>query len=98
MIPWILLIALILVYSITLPSLLKRAGLSSTLGYIPIANFFPLLKMIKRPWWWFFLLLSPGVNLLMLVIINVELGISFGKRKPGEQWFFGALPWYALSN
>lgn len=96
MIPWILLIALILVYSITLPSLLKRAGLSSTLGYIPIANFFPFLKMIKRPWWWFFLLLSPGVNLLMLVIINVELGIAFGKRKPGEQWFFGALPWYAL--
>ena len=96
MIPWILLIALIVVYSITLPPLLKRAGLNATLGYIPLVNFFPFLKMIKRPWWWFFLLLSPGVNLMMLVIINVELGIAFGKRKTGEQWFFGALPWYAL--
>jgi signal peptidase I len=96
MIPWILLIALIAIYSITLPSLLKRAGLNATLGYIPIVNFIPFLKMINRPWWWFLLLLSPGVNLLMLVIINVELGIAFGKRKTGEQWFFGALPWYAL--
>jgi signal peptidase I len=98
MIPWILLILLIVVYSITLPKLLTRAGLSPTLGYIPIVNFLPFLKMIKRPWWWFLLLLCPGVNLLMLVVINVELGIVFGKRSTKDQWMFGALPWYAISN
>ena len=98
MIPWILLILLIGIYSITLPKLLTRAGLSPTLGYIPIVNFLPFLKMIKRPWWWFLLLLCPGVNLLMLVVINVELGIVFGKRSTKDQWMFGALPWYAISN
>lgn len=96
MIPWIVLLLLILVYSTTLPVLLKRAGLSSSLGYIPIVNFFPFLKMIKRPWWWFLLLLCPGVNLLMMVVMNVELGIAFGKRSMKDQWLFGALPWLAL--
>ncbi len=96
MIPWIVLLLLIVVYSATLPALLKRAGLSSALGYIPIVNFFSFLKMINRPWWWFLLLLCPGVNLLMLVVMNVELGISFGKRSMKDQWLFGALPWLAF--
>jgi signal peptidase I len=95
-IPEIFLALLIISYCITLPSLTKRAGHGSVLSYIPILQFFPFLKTIGRPWWWFLLLLIPGVNLLMLVIINVELGIAFGKRKTGEQWLFGALPWFAL--
>ncbi|MFN0033045.1 MAG: S26 family signal peptidase [Flavobacteriales bacterium] len=96
MIPWILLILLLIVYSLTLPMLLVRAGRSATLGYVPLANFVPFLKMIKRPWWWTLLLLCPGVNLLVLIIMNVELGIAFGKRSITEQWLFGALPWLAL--
>ncbi|HEY8403969.1 MAG TPA: signal peptidase I [Flavobacteriales bacterium] len=79
--------------------LLKRAGVgNAVLGYIPLVQFFPFLKMLKRPWWWFFILLCPGINLMMLVIINVELGIAFGKRSTKEQWFFGALPWVAISK
>lgn len=97
-IPEIFLALLILTYCLTLPSLLKRAGRSSVLDYIPILQFIPFLKAIKRPWWWLILLLLPGVNLLMLVIINVELGIAFNKRSTKEQWIFGALPWYALFN
>jgi signal peptidase I len=98
-IPEILLGLLIITYCITLPSLLKRAERDhSALGYIPIVNFFPFLKMIKRPWWWFFLILIPGVNLIMLAIINVELGISFGKRSTKDQWLFGALPWFAIAK
>ena len=96
MIPWIFLIALLVVYSATLPSLLKRAVMNSALGYIPLVNFYPFLKMIKRPWWWLLLLLCPGVNLLVLVIMNIELGIAFNKRSTKDQWFFGALPWVAL--
>jgi signal peptidase I len=97
MIAWILLFALIVIYCITLPMLLKRAGVANAaLGYIPLVQFFPFLKMIKRPWWWFFILLCPGINLMMLVIMNVELGIAFGKRSTKEQWFFGALPWVAI--
>ncbi len=96
MIPWILLALLLLIYCVTLPVFLKRAGMSASLGYAPIVNFFPFLKMIKRPWWWIFLLLCPGVNLLVMVIMNIELGIAFGKRSTKDQWFFGALPWVAL--
>ena len=96
MIAWSLLIALVLVYSITLPPLLKRAGLNGMLGYIPLVNFFPMLKMIKRPWYWFFVILCPGINLMLLVVMNVELGIVFGKRSTKDQWLFGALPWLAL--
>jgi signal peptidase I len=97
MIAWILLFALIVIYCITLPMLLKRAGVANAaLGYIPLVQFFPFLKLIKRPWWWFFILLCPGINLMMLVIMNVELGIAFGKRSTKEQWFFGALPWVAI--
>lgn len=99
MIAWILLLALIVIYCITLPMLLKRAGVgNAVIGYIPLVQFFPFLKMLKRPWWWFFILLCPGINLMMLVIINVELGIAFGKRSTKEQWFFGALPWVAISK
>jgi signal peptidase I len=96
MIPWIVLFALLAVYSLALPKLLQRAGMNSALGYVPIVNFFPFLKLLKRPWWWFLLLLVPGVNLIMLTILNVELGIAFGKRSTKEQWMFGALPWYAI--
>lgn len=94
--PEIFLVLLILVYCISLPSLLNRAGVKSVLAYVPILQFIPFLKAIRRPWYWFLLLLIPGVNLLMLIIVNVELGITFNKRKSAEQWLFGALPWFAI--
>lgn len=96
MIPWIVLAALIAVYCITLPALTARYGKSSPLAYVPLIQFLPFLKMIGRPWWWIILLLVPGVNLIMLAIINVELGIVFNQRSTKDQWFFGALPWVAL--
>ena len=94
--PEIFLLLLIAVYCICLPPLIKRAGHNHILGYIPIVQFIPFLKVIHRPWWWIILLLLPGVNLLMIVIINVELGIAFNQRKVGQQWLFGALPWVAI--
>jgi signal peptidase I len=94
--PEVFLLLLVVMYCITLPSLLKRAGKESNLSFIPLLQFIPFLKAIQRPWYWFLLLLIPGVNLIMLVIMNVELGIAFGKRSTKDQWFFGALPWAAL--
>jgi hypothetical protein len=43
------------------------------------------------------LLLVPGVNLIMLVIVNVEMGIVFNQRSTGTQWKFGALPWFPVT-
>jgi signal peptidase I len=97
MIAWILLGLMMVIYCITLPKLLSRAGHPMPwLGYIPLIQFIAVFKTLKHPWWWFFIMLCPGVNILMMVIINVELGIAFGKRSTKDQWIFGALPWYAL--
>lgn len=97
LIPWILLLLLIAIQCATTPALMKRSGLTFKLpGFIPILHFLPMLKIIGRPWYWFLLLLVPGVNLIMLVIVNVEMGIVFNQRSTGSQWKFGALPWYAL--
>ncbi len=97
LIPWILLFLLIAIQCATTPALMKRSGLEFKLpGFIPILHFLPLLKIIGRPWYWFLLLLVPGVNLIMLVIVNVEIGIVFNQRSAKTQWKFGALPWYAL--
>ena len=54
--------------------------------------------MLKRPWYWAFALIVPGINLLMLTILNVETGIAFNKREVKDQWFFGALPWVAIPD
>ncbi len=97
LIPWILLLLLIAIQCATTPAFMKRSGLDFKLpGFIPILHFLPLLKIIGRPWYWFLLLLVPGVNLIMLVIVNVEVGIVFNQRSTASQWKFGALPWYAL--
>jgi signal peptidase I len=95
-IPEFLFVALIAIYCITLPKILSRAGQTSWMSYIPILQFIPLTKAIQRPWYWVLLLLVPGVNFLMMVIVNVELGIVFNYRSAKEQWLFGALPWYRL--
>ncbi len=95
-IPEFLFVVLILIYCVTLPKILPRAGQKSWMAYIPILQFIPFVKALGRPWYWVLLLLVPGVNFLMMVIINVELGIAFNFRSTKEQWMFGALPWYRL--
>ncbi len=95
-IPEFLFFLLIAIYCITLPKILSRAGQNTWMSYVPVLQFIPLTKAIGRPWYWVLLLLIPGVNFLMMVIVNVELGIAFNYRSTKEQWMFGALPWYRL--
>lgn len=94
--PEFLFVVLILIYCVTLPKILARAGQNSWMAYVPILQFIPFVKAIGRPWYWVLLLLVPGVNFIMMAIINVELGIGFNFRTTKEQWLFGALPWYRL--
>lgn len=96
--PWILLFALLLVHIIFLPKLLKKAGQTSWYGYVPGLNYWAWLKAIGRPWYWLFLLIIPGVNLLMLVIMQVELGIAYNQRSTAEQWKIGVLPWLFIPS
>lgn len=96
LLPWLLLALLLLEQLIILPSLLKRAGMASWKGAVPGLHLLAFLQLIGRPWYWIFPLLVPGVNVLMLAIMQVELGIVFGRRSSAEQWVMGALPWYGM--
>ena len=96
LIPWVLLGIICIEHLIFVPELIKRSGGTPWHGYVPGLNALAILKMNGRPWYWALFLLVPGVNLIMLTIMHVELGIVFGKRSTKDQWFFGALPWLAL--
>jgi signal peptidase I len=96
LLPWILLALLIIEHTIFLPSLFKRAGQVAWHGVVPGLNYWTWLKVIGRPWYWIFMLLVPGINLAMLVIMQIELSIVFNKRTRVDQWKIGALPWLFL--
>jgi signal peptidase I len=94
----LLLILLFAQYFVTLPFIFAKAGQPMWHGFVPFLQYFTWLKVIKRPWYWLFLMLIPGVNLLVFVIMNVELGLAFNHRSVKSQWYFGALPWVALAD
>ena len=98
LIPWLLLALICLEHLIFVPSLIKRQGGTAWHGYVPILNALCILKMTGRPWYWVIILLFPGINLIMLTIMHVELGIVFGKTSTKEQWIMGALPWVGLAQ
>ena len=80
LIPWILLGLICLEHLIFIPKLIKRSVGTVWHGYIPFLNAIAILKINGRPWYWALFLLVPGINLLMLTIMHVELGIAFGKK------------------
>lgn len=91
-IPVLVLVLLIVVYFATWFKIFEKAGEESWKGFVPFLNIVVWLKLLKRPWWWLFLLLVPGVNLLMLVVLNVETSKAFNLRSSKEQWLAGVLP------
>jgi len=70
----------ILAYFGSFWKLFPKAGFKPWEGIVPGYNVYIWLKVIKKPWWWLLLLIVPGVNFLMLIVMNVELGRSYGKR------------------
>ena len=82
----------------TLPVLIERNGGDKWKGYVPVLQYLEWLKLIKRPWWWIFLMFVPGVNLVMLMIMNVELAKAFGRRSTQDQWLAAVLPWFKIPH
>ena len=95
-IPEILFFVLLAIYFVVLPKLFARAGQDSWKGYVPFYQYIIWLKILGRPWWWIILLITPGVNFLVLVILNVETAIAFNQREIKNQWLAGLLPWLYL--
>jgi hypothetical protein len=57
----------------------KKAGRDDAwAAFVPIYNFYVLLKVIGRPGWWLVLLIIPIVNFIILIIVYYDLSRSFG--------------------
>lgn len=86
----------ILAYFASFWKLFPKAGFKSWEGLVPGYNVYIWLKVIKKPWWWLLLLIVPGVNFLMLIVMNVELGRSFGKRSITDDLLMIFLPFIMI--
>ncbi len=96
---WIILLLLFIEYSVFLPKIFAKAGITETWkGYIPVYNLMVMLKVTKKPWWWILFLLAPGVNLLMLMAMNLELARAFKLFKAGDTLLSIFLPHVTLAQ
>ena len=87
---------LILVYMVSFYKIFPKAGLEKWEGLVPGYNVYAWLKVIKSPWWWMFFLLIPGLNFLMMIVMNVELGRAFKKFTWQETLKFALLPHWGI--
>lgn len=60
------------------------------LAWIPIANFYLMVKMVKWPWWTFFAIFLPIIPILgnlalIVVVVMIWWNIAEALKRPG--WF-----------
>ncbi|HRX01680.1 MAG: DUF5684 domain-containing protein [Anaerolineae bacterium] len=56
-----------------------KAGHPGWAAIIPIYNIYIILKIVGRPGWWLILFFIPFVNIVVLLLVSLNLGKSFGK-------------------
>ena len=95
-IPEILLVATLIIQLVVFPKLFAKVGIDKWKAAVPFLHFFAWAKAIKRPWWWAVLLFVPGVNLIMLAVMHVELASAFGKRSTKDHLMAIFLPFVLL--
>ncbi|NND95102.1 MAG: S26 family signal peptidase [Flavobacteriales bacterium] len=95
-IPVILLIATIISYFASLWKLFQKAGHPAWAGFVPVYNFFVWQKVTERPWYWVLILFIPGVQFLMLLIMNIQLAWSFGQRGTMNTLLAAVAPFYLI--
>lgn len=88
-------LVLFLVLYIILPfigfaKLFEKAGRPAWQGYIPIYNAYVIIELTGKPKWWIILMLIPGINVLAIIGITIDLLKSFGKFSLRE-WFAGVV-------
>jgi Family of unknown function (DUF5684) len=76
---WIYVIAVYLLTTIPFYLIFKKADRPDAWGaFIPIFNYYVLLKVVGRPGWWLILFLIPLVNIIIWIMVLNELSKSFG--------------------
>ena len=96
MLPYLFLLAYIVVLFASLWKLFKKAGKPAWAGFVPVYNILVWLKISGKPWWWIVLFAVPGVNLLMFIIMNVNISIVLGERSFKEHVLMTFLPWWKV--
>lgn len=71
---------LVVIYLISFSQIFVKAGRKSWEGVLPFYNLYVWMKILKLPVWWVLLLIFPGVNIIMLMVMNVNTAIVFNKR------------------
>ena len=56
-----------------------KAGKPGWASIVPIYNAIVLLEIAGKPAWWIVLLIIPGVNLIFIFIVSIDLAKNFGK-------------------
>ena len=110
-----LLFGLILYVIVALPTggVLQKAGQPFWAGFVPIYNYYLILKIVGRPTWWLaFILLGiiPFIGsiavLIIAIIVGIDLAKSFGRstgdvyKRQAQVWFVHDLhvaPGYAAA-
>lgn len=77
----LLYIALCVIYTVSFYKIFAKAGRKSWEALIPGYNIYVWIKICEKPWWWTLLFLFPGVNILMICVMNVNTAIVFGQRE-----------------
>jgi len=66
-------------YGYCLGLIFQKAGQPLWAGFIPIYNYYVVLKIVGRPVWWLILYIIPIVNIVITFIVYLDLAKSFGK-------------------
>jgi hypothetical protein len=66
-------------YLIAMWKVFVKAGKPGWGIFIPIYNFYLLLKIAGKSGWWMFLYLIPFVNIIIAIIVAVDTAKAFGK-------------------
>ena len=76
---FLLSVAVYLFYGYCYGRIFQKAGRPLWEGFIPIYNYYVLLKIVGRPGWWLILYIVPFVNIVIIIIVYYDLARSFGK-------------------
>ena len=77
-----------LIYAFAFYGIFKKAGQPEWAAFVPIVNYYYLLKTVGRPGWWLILYFIPCVNIIISLIVLWDLSQSFGH---GLGMFLGLL-------
>lgn len=76
---FLLAVAVYLFYGYCFGRIFQKAGRPLWEGFVPIYNYYVMLKIVGRPGWWLIFYIIPIVNIVITIIVYYDLARSFGK-------------------